>query len=68
MRYPAMLKASIEEAESGWDMSEPVNRRYVRRMKVRYYLWWKWAPFPSAALGAIVGAMIGLASVAILTR
>ena len=68
MRYPAMLKASIEEAESGWDMSEPVNRRYVRRMKVRYYLWWKWAQIPSEALGDIVGEMIGLASVAILHR
>lgn len=58
--YPVILRDRIMMAEQNWDLTNHLNRSEVRRMKLRYYLWWKWAPIPAAILGSIVGAIPGV--------
>ncbi|WP_307377049.1 hypothetical protein [Microbacterium sp. W4I20] len=36
-------------------MQHRVNRWELRKMQIRYWLWWKWVPIPTAMIGALIG-------------
>jgi hypothetical protein len=54
--YTKGLAERIETARSKWDLSERLNRRELRRMRVR--LWWHGGP--STLFAAVVGSTTGL--------
>jgi hypothetical protein len=53
--YARAMKSKIERWESEWDMSQPVNRREIRRLKRRSW----WHSGPSTVFAACVGCAVG---------
>lgn len=56
--YPPMLRDRIRVAKT-WDMSYRENRWALRKMQLRYWLWWKWAPIPIILVFGSIGIAAG---------